>query len=286
MWYIVNYIPPAGRRRADLPAVVGAYCALHGVPPVEVFAPTFIRLEAAEGGRVKKTERPLLYHYVFLRGSAQRVKSLCSEVDGFSLILNRTSSSSRYLSVSDETLDHFRIIARYHSGKLPCYPLEGISLEEGDRVQVVSGPFAGLSGSYISRRGGKRGNILVSVDGQMAAVVYDVPASYVRVLEFARDSRRLYDQLDAYSDRLRALADPASPGIADIAAASSFVTRLGAVRVANPKTEARLRALLYAAYRLLSDLPNAAAALARYRELEHHVTNPKTRSFIESLISR
>lgn len=301
MWYILNYIPPPGARRSALPAVVDAFNEAlakrfpkGAVTPVELFAPTFVSL-VSEGGHVRQSERPLLYHYIFVRGDEAAVKALCAECQGFSFVIDHTGSR-RHLSVSDATLEQFRLIARFYSGQLPCFPLEGINLEEGDRVQIVSGPCAGLEGTYITRKGARSGNILVSVDGSMAAVVYDIKAEYVRVLEFARDSRRLYDHLDAFASKLseflssRSLPELKTGCVSQadlrvLAAASSFVSRLSKVKVPNPKIAAKLFVLLYAAYSLLADAPRAASAFARYEALASNVTNPKTQEFISLILT-
>lgn len=287
MWYILNYVPGPGKRRSQLPQLIDHFNESHpdnDSGNLELFAPTFINL-ATEEGQVTRRERPLLYHYIFVKGSYNTVKDLCMSHEGFSFVINR-SGVSRHLTVSDETLEQFRIIANYHSGKLPCYPLEGINLEEGDKVQIVSGACAGLTGTYISRKGGKHGNVLISVEGTMAAIVYDVKADYVRVLEFARDSRRLYDQLDSFTGRLL----PCLDGSADrrdlrlLSAAGVFSQRLEIVKVPNPKIEAKLAILLYAAFRLLADEKKATKALERYKSLEKHVTNPSTRTLYERII--
>lgn len=284
MWFLLNYVPPRGLRRDGLPALVNAYD-----PGLELFAPTFISL-ISEKGNVRQSEKPLLYHYIFLRGSEELIKRFCLANHGFSFVMDRTAPGA-HVSLSDEALEQFRIIARYYSGQLPCYPLEGINLEEGDRVQIVSGPCAGLTGTYISRKGGRSGNVLVAVDSATAAIVYDVKAEYVRVLEFARDSKRVYDQLDAFAARLQPLLSSVNhpsglpkPSLREIAAANVFTTRLGEVKIHNPKLDAKLRILLFAAYSLLADTARAEEALARYEALANHITNPKTRSLAEAIL--
>lgn len=288
MWYILNYIPGRGHRRDGLPAVIESVNKLlvsEGRGVLELFAPTFVQLKE-DGGHVHKTEKPLLFHYIFVNGGEREVKELCHKAEGFSLVFDR-AGADRYLSLSDNEMEQFKIIAQFYAGKLPCYPLDGVSLEEGDRVQVASGPCAGLTGTYMSRKGGKSGNILVAVDGTMAAIVYDVKAEYVRVLEFARDSKRAYDQIDAYASKLAPLLREAKPPtIADISLASVFTHRLGIAKLHNPKLDAKLQILLYAAYCVLSDRQNAGETLRRFRELESNVTNAKTRALCDAILIR
>lgn len=279
MWHLLNYIPPRGKSRSSLPALIASF-------DVELFAPTFVSLTQPEGNKVKRAERPLLYHYIFLRGSENEIKRLCHTFEGFSFVLDR--HTRRHVTLSDEAVEQFRIIARFYSGKLPCFPLEEINLEEGDRVQIVTGPCAGLTGTYISRKGGRSGNILVAVDSTMAAIVYDIPAEYVRVLEFAHDSRRVYDQLDSYATKLLAVIAPDDGPSRDaaegVAAATVFVRRLGEVRISNPKLNAKLHILLYGAYCILGDRANALSAYDKYVSLASHVTNPKTIALCKTIL--
>lgn len=279
MWYILNYIPPAGHRRSELPHLIRRYS-----DEIEVFAPTFIQL-ITEDGKVKKTEKPLLYHYIFVKGDEKGIKRLCMEEEGFSFVIDRTGLG-RHLSLSDEAVEQFRIIARYYAGKLPCYPLDGISLEEGDKVEIVNGPCAGLRGTYISRKGGRSGNILIALDSAMAAIVYDVKADFVKVLEFARDSRRVYDQLDAFTMRILPFFSSRPPvfTMRDVANANVFITRLESVKLHNPKLDAKLQLLLYAAFKLLSRETEAKDALMKFEKLSAHVTNNWTKILVALIL--
>lgn len=288
MWFVLNYIPAPGARRSLLKSLVDAFNST-APEPLEVFAPTFLALSSRDG-KVLKTEKPLLYHYIFMRGPEELVKRFCLTFHGFSFVMDR-SGRRRHLAVDDHTLEQFRIVAQYYGNKLPCFPLDGISLEEGDRVQIVSGPCTGLEGTYISRKGGKSGNILVAVDTSLAVVVYDVRAEYVRVLEFARDSRRVYDQLDAFALRLlsylnvRRLEPDAKPQLADVAASNIFTTRLSSVKIDNPKLDAKLRILLFAAYSIIGDQAGAEASIEKYRRLSRHITNAWTRALALALLT-
>lgn len=271
-WNVLNYVPPRGTRRDGLRRITDR-------AGVELFAPTFVELNQEEG-KVNRKEKPLLYHYIFVRGEEEAVKRLCLEEEGFSYVVNRGMGEkglNRHVKVSDGEMEQFRTIADYYAGKLPCYPLEGVRLEEGDRVQVVDGPCAGLTGTYMSRKGAKSGNILVAIDSQTAAIVYDIRAEYVRVLEFAKDSKRLYDQLDAFSAKIEPYIETGKKSVELLAAATVFARRLGETRVDQPKTAARLAMLLAAAFRILGDREREDWAKEKYRKLAGRVTGEKTR---------
>lgn len=92
------------------------------------------------------------------------------------------------MTVTPASLEAFRIIARLYEYKLPCFSVDNVTLEQGDEVEVMVGPLAGLTGTYISERC-VAGNILISVTQSLAAVAYDIRADYVRVIRFAKDSK-------------------------------------------------------------------------------------------------
>lgn len=50
---------------------------------------------------------------------------------------------ARYLSVTDQSMEAFKTVARYYANQIPCFSTEEIDLEEGDYVEVVQGAFRG-----------------------------------------------------------------------------------------------------------------------------------------------
>ena len=283
MWYILNYIPSGRNTRANLPRLVNRFSASRPGNGLELFAPLFYTVENGERGP-RRVERPLLYHYIFIRGEERLVKELCNTHEGFSFILDH-AGSERYLTVADDTMEAFRLMARTQGNRLECYSPEDIDLQEGDKVQVVTGEFAGLTGTYLPRKGGRTGNIVVQVTQKLGAVVYDINADCVRVLEFAPTTRRPYDQMDAYIPRLLNLLrdgesrDTATTKLTTPAMASAvvFTRRFGTVRIGNPKVDAKLQLMLYASYKVLGQMEEAARTLKRYQTLAANITNVWTR---------
>lgn len=284
MYYILNYIPAyAGHRKTIVQTIQRV---LRAGETVDVFAPTFVEVVRHSGG-VKRVERPLLFHYVFLKASEETAKRLCSDVEGFSFVIDR-AGERRHLMISDKDVDAFRVIARLHGNKLPCFAIDDIQLEEGDKVEVVTGDFAGLTGTYMSRKGGKSGNILISVTQSVAAVVFDIRADYVRVLEFSKDSKRAYDQVDAFVPRLLDALEYHRGGHQLTPSLSSplsvFCIRFSAVRIPNRKLEAKTQALLTAAATLIGENRMAEKAYEKYKSMEGEITNPWTRALCDAVV--
>lgn len=286
-WYVLNHIAPAISAKNKAAAVVERFNA-QTQSHLQIFAPTFVRLERQSSG-MKRVEKPLLFHYVFVRGTEETVKRLCGLSNGFSLVINR-SGNDRYATLSDEAMESFRMIARFYGNQIPCFATDEVDFEAGDLVEVMTGEFAGLTGTYITRKGGHTGNILISVTRSVAAAVYDIKPEYVKVLEFARDSKRAYDQIEAHVVRLYAALRAGSGAEGDtlpselVAPLLIFSRRFDSVRLNNPKLEAKMQLLLLATDRILGNAEGYERAAERYDRLRHHITNPWTQALASLLI--
>lgn len=284
-WFLLNYIAPTAPRCNSAEFAIDKFNAATA-SQLDVFAPSFIEIEQ-HGGEVKRIERPLLFHYVFVRGSEETVKNLCSRANGFSFVLNH-SGDYRYVKVTEAALDTFRTIARFYGNKIPCYATDEVELAEGDLVQVVDGDFPGLTGRYISRKGSRSGKIVIAVTQFLSAVVYDIKADYVRVLEFAKDSKRAYDQIEAFVPRLfkalRAYHGRTKLDASITAPLSVFCRRFDSLSIDNAKTDAKLQLLLMTASKILGDMNLYELVRSRFDRLCNNITNPWGKALTALLI--
>lgn len=280
-WFVLNHIKQTNAKAATPQAEVNRFNAINN-DSLELFAPTFVRMVEHNGKPVCKSE-PLTFHYVFVRGTSDDVKQLCSLPNGFSFVLNH-SGESKYVTVSDKNMADFKAIARAYSNSLPCFSPDDITLEDGDLVEVVYGDFPGLTGTYIPKKGGKTGNIYIAVSHDLASVVYNIRAEYVRVLEFAKGSKRAYDQIEAFIPklfkalRLYAADEPIPAPI--LSPLVIFCRRMSAVRIDNPKLDAKLQALLMCATHILGDTDSHTIAATRFARRHNAITSPWLQALI------
>ena len=282
MWYVLNYIPASHHSSNSAEKVIERFNS-RSETSLQIFAPKFVEL-VDRNGRKEPKEHSLTYHYTFVKGNENDIKALCAETNGFSLVINH-GGEQRYLTVSQPVMDAFRRIAATYQNQLPCYNPADIPLEEGDEVEVVTGDYPGIRGVYLPKRGGRSGNIYISVAHNFATVVYDVKAEFVKIIRFARGSRRPYDQLDAIIPRLlQALVKteqqkPLSK--AEIAHLAIFCQRMAEVEIRNPKFFAKLLAVLAAANSILGKETESKNALLKLAKELPMVTNPQTLAEIE-----
>ncbi len=117
---------------------------------IPFYCPLISRKTKSPSGRVRKSHVPLFSGYVFAQGdSEQRLQIL------------QTNCVSRTLEVDDaaQLLDDLSQIHRLIDAEIPM-TVES-KIQPGQAVRVISGPFAGLEGVVLQRRGVE--HLIVSV---------------------------------------------------------------------------------------------------------------------------
>lgn len=255
---------------------------------LELFAPTYVVRESVDGKTVFRNAS-LTFHYVFVRGTLEAVSQLCKlSTNRFSFVLNR-SSVGRYAVIDDRRMLQFKNIAKVYSHRLPCYTIQEIELEEGDLVEVTSGVFAGLTGRFIPKPRTAMGNIVLEVYGKLVTIAYDVKSADVRILEFAENTTRANDQIDAIVPHLlqalRLFHEGKELPQSLTARLSVFCRRLEKAQLKNRKLDARLQPILYAADMIIGQEAEAALHLGRFNSISVCVTNPWTRALNRLLLT-
>jgi len=255
---------------------------------LELFAP-IIRPAHVVNGKVRYFERLLTFYYVFVKGSFDDVKELCSQRDNdLSFVLDR-GSTKRYGIISDSDMNNFKIIARAYTNTIPFFNIENIELNEGDLVEVVGGDYDGLKGTFIPKSRSNKGNLVIAVTAAMGAIVWDIDVKCVRILEFARDTRRQYDLVDSFIPKLLPILRKfhAEQSLTDKEKSllNIFNQRMGIVSPANPKAAAKLLAALMCVQFILGDMDGFRETQKRFEKRKSALTNIWTLALVELMIS-
>lgn len=284
-WYILNHIGGVGGQGIAHREIERFNC--QSKSEIELFSPSYFQLEVREG-KQRFRRVSLAYHYVFVKGTLNEIKSLCGRDNGFSFVLNR-ASEERYATVSDNEMAAFRIIARSYENSMPFFSLEDIDLEAGDIVEVVNGDFAGLKGTFVPRSKSNTGKIVLEIAMGSGTCAYNINVKDVRVIEFAKKTTRAHDQIEAFVPHLLTGLRQYSRGEQlDRSIASKvsvFASRMEIVELHSQKLDAKLQALLHGAYTLLGDPERAVRSKRLYEKYHHSVTNPWTQALCELVIA-
>lgn len=129
---------------------------------VEVFLPK-VKVPSRRRDRKLLIQVPLFPGYVFVRTdlSPREHIEILKTAGAVRLIGNKTTP----IPVSQETVDSLKIMV---ASDQPV--ITGTRFKKGDRVMVVEGPFAGITGTFVRYRG--RGRVVVNIEalGQFAGV--------------------------------------------------------------------------------------------------------------------
>lgn len=284
-WYVLNFFSRVSSKKEFSPEECVARFNQRENIDLKLFHPTFVAYRE-QNGKKKKVDVPLAFHYTFVKGSFLDIKKLCGEPNSFSFVLNK-STEERYATVDEATMEGFKKIALKYSNNLPFYSLEGLNLEDYDKVQVVEGDFPGLIGYYSPSGGSNSGRILLRITRNMGTVAYDIKAKYIRVLEFSKNFRRAYDLIDAFIPRLYEAMRKYSEGEPldenELSNLHSFCRRMGVCRLDNPKIEAKLQAILVMANQILGNDADMEKARVRFEKKKKSVTSDATLAFISLL---
>jgi transcription antitermination factor NusG len=163
--------------RARAEKAVSRLISLHGL---ETFLP-LVESERKWADRKKLVELPLFPSYVFARFTLRQIHAVLS-TPGLATVLRPNGYPT---PVRDEEIESVRCMLRgvSETGELP-EPVD--FLTPGTRVIVESGPFKGMFGVLIERRGKTRVAVRITALKQATSVV--VEAGVLRLLEGANEA--------------------------------------------------------------------------------------------------
>ncbi|MDY6837643.1 MAG: UpxY family transcription antiterminator [Thermodesulfobacteriota bacterium] len=129
---------------------------------LEAFLPKMTVMSKRRDRRLK-IRVPLFAGYVFVKSDLNPYERL--EIVKTTGVVRIVGNKDGPLPVLDEAIDSLQIMV---SGDNPI--VTGTRLRKGERVMVVDGPFAGVTGVFVRYRG--QGRVVVSIEalGQYAAV--------------------------------------------------------------------------------------------------------------------
>ena len=227
-----------------------------GEPPFDFFAPSFVEMFRRDG-RWVRSERPLLYNYVFIRSSVYEIFRMKRQLPLYNF-LRREGRCGSYPYLSDREMENLRWVARSYSGELPLYVPDGGFLCEGDRVRITEGRFRGVEASVVIRPGVGDREVMVSLDDWLWVPLLRVRAGEYEVISLSEKGKHVYARLDnprIHEGLHAALGRYWSGDLtdADRSLASEAVRTYGEVRLDSTVMRCKLYSILLPAYTILGD---------------------------------
>ncbi len=139
---------------------------------MEVFLPR-VKVRSTRKDRKAMIHIPLFPGYVFLKTDLHPHTHL--DIVKTAGVVRLIGSKQGPVSVAEETIESLKIMVAAGTAITT-----GNRLQQGDRVMVVNGPFAGVTGTFVRYRG--QGRVVVNIQalGQFAGV--DVQEEEIEIL--------------------------------------------------------------------------------------------------------
>lgn len=258
-----------------------------GKPAFEYFAPTYVEVREEKGSWVK-TDRPLLYNYVFVRSSENEIYKMMT-TSGLSLysFLPRVRDGKRayYPYLSDEAMENLRWVARSYADVVPVYTPRPERLMKGDRVRITEGQFKNAEATVISQPGGGRKDIMVCVENWLWVPLLHVQPGQYEIISLNTDHMHVYTRLN--NDRLfGALHEvlqryhAGATTAEDRALATETLQQYANLRMDSDVTRCKLYALLLPAYTILGDKESCSRMVGTIRSLLSVVKAEQSRALL------
>ena len=141
---------------------------------IETFLPVH-RQDVQWSDRRKWVDRPLFPSYVFARFTASELPQVLS-TSGLVTILRTGGKLAVIPDAEIENVRRFADVITDHR----IVPERETLIEAGDRVRVVTGPFAGIEGVAVLRRGRRR--LLVALSTVAEGLAVDLDGASLQVI--------------------------------------------------------------------------------------------------------
>ncbi|MBU1297845.1 MAG: UpxY family transcription antiterminator [Bacteroidetes bacterium] len=139
---------------------------------IEVFLPTIKTIQIYRGRNIK-SEVPLFKNYFFAKVDERDRLSICQSP----AIVNCVNFRGRLAKISEDEINSLRIVIT----EPERIEVETIPFKTGDQVEVISGVFKGIKGTYTERRGASR--VVILLEEIKQAISIEVESSTLRKIE-------------------------------------------------------------------------------------------------------
>ena len=254
-----------------------------GMLPVEYFLPTCVHHTSLFGVPAIRRKK-LMGNYVFIRESYSNVLEIKESMGALWLLPHpdRDPAGHRYMTISDAEMSNFMIAARAYANELPCYPIDRVDLDEGDKVEIVGGEFDGMCGTLQCSQGRKSGKVLVAVGNLFLIATPDLGPQHIRILQFGKGNRHPYRIFESHLPRaIQALHHCRGKGLTtdDIAALTVFVGRFEKLQPPTVNIASQHATLMLMSFVALEDRDNAELWLSRCRQILSRVKSDTQRAW-------
>ncbi len=259
--------------------------ARYGEPSFEFFAPSYVEVKEVKN-RLVKTNRPLLYNYIFIKSSEYEIYRLKQQLPYYNFLPRvRDGKRDYYPYLSDEAMKNLQWVARSYANVVPVYTPEPDRLMEGDKVRITDGAFKGAEATVIVQPGAGTKDVMVCVDNCMWVPLLKVQPGQYEVVALNTRGKHVYTRLN--NDRLldalhvalsRYYADNITEQ--DKALATEILQQYGQLQMDSDVMRSRLYSFLLPAYIILGNKEESNRLISTIQALLPLITAEQSRALL------
>ena len=243
---------------------------------LEFFLPTRFVIQNI-GNKRMRVERPVVFNFIFIRGTVFEVKAFCRSQQGLYMVYRHrfidedmNTESQRLLTVGDKEMSMFALTVGEYTSDVPFIKPSEVDLSKGDHVRITEGPFAGVEGVLLSQQGKDGGRVLVSISNIISVPTLEIKPEYLQVISFAPAGKHMYKKFDSFTPKARrALRNYLTSGLEtkDKAAMTIFLKRFSTMKTHTVNARVKLLVSMLICHTCMEDAEKKATVQNELTEL-------------------
>ena len=134
-------------------------------------------------GRVKVSKVPAISSLIFVHTTKEFIQNFKKDVPYLQYMITREGDSSHPTIVPEKQMQDFIGVCGNEDERLLFMDPSTLKLNPGQRVRVLSGPCAGMIGTFQRVKGTREKRFIISVPGVIAVITASVLPSQVMLLK-------------------------------------------------------------------------------------------------------
>lgn len=128
--------------------------------------------------KVKKT-MPAVANLIFIYSSQEKIKALKAEYSYLQYLIKKADGKSMPIIVPEDQMRDFITVANSTDDNPTYLSPSEIDLTKGERVKIIAGPFAGVTGIFKRIKGSRDRRVIVAIEGITAVAATSIPLAFI-----------------------------------------------------------------------------------------------------------
>ncbi len=243
-------------------------------------------------GKVRHTDKPLFFNYVFIRSSQADIYRMMTNFDlnKYSFLpMVRTGSQHYFPYLTDQAMEQLKWVARSYGNEIPVYVPKPVALMCGDRIRISDGLFKGLEATVITSSGAMKGKVMAKIDNFMWVPLFEVKTGQYEVIELSKKGKHQYARLGSTQifDELYAFLKRSYTGsleAADEKRLQQIIKEYAHLEVDTDILRCKRYAILLLSYAALRDAAPKEQTIAQITSLLPAVTSQMSQALLLSIL--